>query len=377
MGTGYNAQEAVRQDKVVYQVKSAFSPIPLGTEGENCARVIVWDISDWIKTYGAGQVLLMAQRPEESESYPAPVSTRGHLVMWEVRSVDIKAGKFGQAQLSYSVGDKVLARSPVYRTFAVAAVGEDPGEDQSWVTALIEELAPAVNAAAEAAESADQAAESAGTAKESETAAAESAETSSQAASSAAGSASAAKGYAEAAEKSAGSITGDAEAAKSSADKAAASAAAAKGSETAAAESAGKAADSAKSAAEASAQAAEAPNPPPKRCKAAESRKRVSRPRGPPRTVRAEEGAGRPQAAQSAGSAAESKAAEGYAEHRSGRKHHRGRRSGKVVSGCGGGIRVRGQRVGDGGGRKRRTGCRQRQIRRRSVCTGRRKPGKE
>ena len=89
------------------------------------------------------------------------MTKRGARVIWDVRSEDIRAGGFGEAQLSYSVGAEVVARSAVYRTVGIEAIVGEPGDDGSWVTALIDSLAPAVNAAADAKESAKKAEENA------------------------------------------------------------------------------------------------------------------------------------------------------------------------------------------------------------------------
>lgn len=93
-------------------------PIPIGFEGENDARTIVFDISRWIEDYGNGTALLVHQRPGDAEPYPVTTTQKAGTIEWSVQQADIIAGAPGRAQLSYQVGENIVARSPIYTTIA-------------------------------------------------------------------------------------------------------------------------------------------------------------------------------------------------------------------------------------------------------------------
>ena len=254
-----------------YYVKNSIKPIPIGFEGENDARTIVFDISRWIEDYGNGTALLVHQRPGDAEPYPCATEQKAGTIEWAVQQADLVTGGYGRAQISYKVGDNIVARSPIYKTVACASISAaeagEPGQD--WINDVLD-------AAAQAETSATNAANSAETAKQAETAAtqaatsaasdanaaAQSEANASKSASAAAGSATAAAGSAETAQTAATTATdaagqaqasqtaaaGSASAAAESATQAAGSQTAAKNSEDAAAGSATDAAESASAA---------------------------------------------------------------------------------------------------------------------------------
>lgn len=240
-------------------------PIPIGVQGENDARTVVFDVHKWIEDYGNGSALLVHQRPGDAEPYPVTTAQKAGTVEWSVQQADIIAGAPGRAQLSYQVGDNIVARSPIYLTIAADEITNttladyDPAE--SWLNAILgavqeagditEDVQAAQTAATQAGQSATAAAGSASDAEESATAAASSA---AQAAQHAGEVTSGVQAAAQSATQAAGSAT----AASGSASAAAGSATEAAGSAADAAESAGNAAESASQAASSASAAQEA-----------------------------------------------------------------------------------------------------------------------
>lgn len=150
-------------------------PIPIGVQGENDARTVVFDIHKWIEDYGNGSALLVHQRPGDAEPHPVTTVQKAGTIEWSVQQADIIAGAPGRAQLSYQVGDNIVARSPIYTTIAADEITNttladyDPAE--SWLNAILgavqeagditDDVQAAKNAAAQAAATAVNAAESA------------------------------------------------------------------------------------------------------------------------------------------------------------------------------------------------------------------------
>ena len=151
-------------------------PIPIGVQGENDARTVVFDIHKWIEDYGNGSALLVHQRPGDAEPYPVTTAQKAGTVEWTVQQADIIAGAPGRAQLSYQVGENIVARSPIYMTVAADEITNttladyDPAE--SWLNAILgavqeagditDDVQAAKNAAAQAAASAEKAEEYSG-----------------------------------------------------------------------------------------------------------------------------------------------------------------------------------------------------------------------
>lgn len=225
-------------------------PIPIGVQGENDARTVVFDIHKWIEDYGNGTALLVHQRPGDAEPYPVTTAQKAGQVEWTVQQADIIAGAPGRAQLSYQVGDNIVARSPIYMTVAADEITNTPLADYDPAKSWIDDLLDAVNKAGDITSDVQAAQTAATQAGQSATAAAGSA-------SDAAESAAAAANSAAQAAQHAGEVTSGVQAAAQSATQAAGSATAASGSASAAAGSATEAAGSAADAAESAGNAAE------------------------------------------------------------------------------------------------------------------------
>lgn len=117
--------------------------LQLGRQGENNARQIVFDITDWKAEFGAdGTAALLAQRPGETEPYPVDIVVSGSAVTWLVSAADTaKPGIYGQAELQYRIGE-VVVKSAIWRTFVADSLGvpspEPPEPQQAWVDQVLD-----------------------------------------------------------------------------------------------------------------------------------------------------------------------------------------------------------------------------------------------
>ena len=130
---------------------NSLTALPLGRQGENLARQIVFDIREWESLYGPGAAELVCQRPDDPVPYPVAVKREGSLVLWNITARDTaRTGGYGRCELRYLVGE-VVAKSRVWKTWAEPAMepaGEAPPEpQQSWVDQVLEAGAQAVRAA--------------------------------------------------------------------------------------------------------------------------------------------------------------------------------------------------------------------------------------
>ena len=126
----------------------AFSLIDLGHRGENSARCVVFDISDWIKTYGQGTAQLAAQLPSSSVPYPCAVTADGEKLIWQITSADTSVAGKGKCELSYYIGEQ-LVKSCVYQTYiseSLAKVGNVPEAQKAWVDEVLAAASRAVAA---------------------------------------------------------------------------------------------------------------------------------------------------------------------------------------------------------------------------------------
>lgn len=124
--------------------------ITIGKRGENAAVQVCFDVTEWIKLYGSGNVELLHQRPGESEAYPATVTLEGNEARWTVTSTDTAvAGKnYGQAELRYYAGDTLAKQATIYTRIieSLHGPGEKPPEPgPNWYDRLIKELSGKVS----------------------------------------------------------------------------------------------------------------------------------------------------------------------------------------------------------------------------------------
>ncbi len=128
--------------------------LDLGRQGENLARALVFDVSEWRAEYGEGTVQLLNQRSRDTAPYPAAIEQEGDQVIWPLTSADTACAGGGKMQLLYFVGD-VLAKQAIYMTHVVKSLGQ-PGEvpeaQKAWVEQVLAEAAKITGMTARAVE---------------------------------------------------------------------------------------------------------------------------------------------------------------------------------------------------------------------------------
>ena len=144
-------------EKIVVSLKDSRPLVKIGWTGENQARGIIWDISKWQEVYGDGTCTLLNQREQDTAPYPCPVTIDGKFAVWQVADTDLGTGGNGKCQLVYTVGEEVVAKSPVYRTIADRSLGnetEPPESASGWIMDVLQAGQDAVDAAERAEEAA-------------------------------------------------------------------------------------------------------------------------------------------------------------------------------------------------------------------------------
>lgn len=134
--------------------------IELGKQGENLAVTIVFDIKDWVQSFGEGTVQLLHRRNGDRTPYPCNVSVDGGMVRWAVTEADVAAPGNGFAELQYHV-DAVCVKSVSYVTNTNRSLGAagamPPASQDSWVNKVLRAGAKAEQAAREAQKAAEDA----------------------------------------------------------------------------------------------------------------------------------------------------------------------------------------------------------------------------
>lgn len=155
--------------------------IVLGRQGEDQANKVLFPVRGWKELYGDGQFVVTALRPDENDPYPVTthiyeeddpnVTRRGVFVEWIVDSADVEIPGRGKVELAYYTSDDVRVKSVVYHTVIYDSLGQNsltpPEPWESWVDDVREAGADAIQAAEDAAASAEGAAQSADDAQES------------------------------------------------------------------------------------------------------------------------------------------------------------------------------------------------------------------
>ena len=115
--------------------------LDIGKRGENLAVCIVFDISEWKRTYGEGTVQLIHQRNGDKYPYPCVVKEEGDSVRWEIGSADTGVAGKGHAELQYWVGDTIV-KSATFNTNvvkAMSAAGDiPPAPVKAWLDKLLQ-----------------------------------------------------------------------------------------------------------------------------------------------------------------------------------------------------------------------------------------------
>ncbi|MGM9537819.1 MAG: hypothetical protein ACI3VN_05755 [Candidatus Onthomonas sp.] len=114
--------------------------IPLGRRGENEARQIIFDLTDFISTYGPGTARLLHQRDGDPAPYIVPAVQDGDTLTWTVTDEDTAAPGTGKAELQWMVNN-TLAKSDTWSTRTQTALDDGatvpPTGAEGWYEQLI------------------------------------------------------------------------------------------------------------------------------------------------------------------------------------------------------------------------------------------------
>lgn len=114
--------------------------IKLGFQGENNAKRIIFDLSEFIEDYGPGTATVFYQQQRDPAPYPVITEQEGNKLYWTVKDTETHIKGYGLAQLVYTVGDTV-AKTCLFETHILRSLSEptDPPEGyESWVNNLLE-----------------------------------------------------------------------------------------------------------------------------------------------------------------------------------------------------------------------------------------------
>lgn len=124
---------------VQIQAKS-IKTIQLGHRGENEAREIIFDLTDYISTYGPGTARLLHQRDGDPAPYIVQAVQDEATLTWTVTDEDNAAPGTGKAELQWTVNN-VLAKSDIWRTKTTVALDDGatapPTGAEGWYQQLI------------------------------------------------------------------------------------------------------------------------------------------------------------------------------------------------------------------------------------------------
>lgn len=143
--------------------------LQIGYVGENNAKPILFDWSQWAATYGEGVLTILLQRNGDTAPYPVVTESEGTTTTWNPSATDTSAPGVGRLQLRYTVDD-VITKSAVITVrieTSLTAETDPPDPYESWLDTLTalgaetEQNAQDAQAAQTAAEAAQAGAEAA------------------------------------------------------------------------------------------------------------------------------------------------------------------------------------------------------------------------
>ena len=109
--------------------------VNLGRVGENQARRVIFDVTDWNAEYPGATITLLNAPPGATDAYPVPnVTVDGDNVYWIIESADVPKYGCGRCEL-IATQDEVIVKSEIYGTVTQRALddtGEAPEPWESW-----------------------------------------------------------------------------------------------------------------------------------------------------------------------------------------------------------------------------------------------------
>lgn len=128
------------------------SILHLGREGENNARQIVFDLTEFINLYGPGTAQLLYQRPKDERPYIREIEQDETTATWVLGLWDTDdSSQRGKCELRWYVGE-VLAKSKTWQTEVDLSMETPTDEvptdpEQGWVEKVLDAAVRAEDAA--------------------------------------------------------------------------------------------------------------------------------------------------------------------------------------------------------------------------------------
>lgn len=127
--------------------------ILLGRCGENLARTVEIDVSEYLKEFPGAVVTLLHRRHGESGIYPVAAELRDGCLVWQPTSADTAIAGSGEAEVRVTV-DGVLAKSKILSTMVDKSLTgqetEAPEPGMDWVDKITTAIGNVQNMKAEA-----------------------------------------------------------------------------------------------------------------------------------------------------------------------------------------------------------------------------------
>lgn len=127
--------------------------ILLGRCGENLARTVEIDVSEYLKEYPGAVVTLLHRRHGESGIYPVAAELRDGCLVWQPTSADTAIAGSGEAEVRVTVNG-VLAKSKILSTMVDKSLTgqetEAPEPGMDWVDKITTAIGSVQNMKAEA-----------------------------------------------------------------------------------------------------------------------------------------------------------------------------------------------------------------------------------
>lgn len=136
------------------------SPIHIGRQGENLATKVVFNIDDWINTYGDSDNIELVANIDE-QIIIIDVTKNGNEVVWEVKNDITQFTGHHICELFYTV-NSALVKSRIYNFVVDQAIDSTEGTEppeyaNTWVTEVIDAKKEAIDAKKVAVEAKDAA----------------------------------------------------------------------------------------------------------------------------------------------------------------------------------------------------------------------------
>lgn len=128
---------------ITYDVLPKTRIIPLGRQGENNVRQIIFKAS-YLKSKVAdgGEFVLLHQRNGDAQPYPVSIAEESGYIIWTVTNADNANSGLGECELQYIVDDAVV-KTKIWKTRVAESLeesGDVPDPESGWVADLLKKI---------------------------------------------------------------------------------------------------------------------------------------------------------------------------------------------------------------------------------------------